>query len=381
VSPSRFSRGSKANRAAVVARLKDPVIRMTSHLAANPPSLLAAALAALRATKHTTPEQLSHWSTRSEANGFEEIRAALKALISADINAPLPKGHPNTNAIKRELALEIERALPQTTGAFDPAVLQRAHRLASIDMSDRAAYTAYIGLVTLANADVLRRVRAATTANLVMHLSCAARVERAQSSCESFAAAHSRGVSQLIVVGSEEAQLYQFDDATRVLTVPAPDSYEQLPAKVIAAMFFFALCGHIDAVLKVDDDHRLRDVDQLVRAFARVVAKHPVQMGKRNNIGVLGNHLRVWHFGKCADQTLNPKPFTLPGTTRWINGASGYFLNASALRLLSWSHVYFPEYIRIGLYEDMTISDLLERQGARLARTDMSRILGTVHQY
>jgi hypothetical protein len=104
-------------------------------------------------------------------------------------------------------------------------------------------------------------------------------------------------------------------------------------------------------------------------------------MGKRNNIGVLGNHLRVWHFGKCADPALNPRPFTLPGTTRWINGASGYLLNAAALRLLSWSHVYFPEYIRIGLYEDMTVSDLLERQGARLVAADMSRILTAVDQY
>jgi len=353
---------------------------MTSPLAANPPSLLAAALAALRATKHTMPAQLAHWSARPAANGVDEVRGALRTLISADCSAPLAKGHPNTNLIKRELALEIERALP-ATGAFDPAVLETAHRLAAIDMSDRSAYAVYIGLVMLANADVLRRVRAATTANVVMHLSCAARIERAQASCESFAAAQPRGVSQLIVVGSSEAQVYRFDDATGVLTVPAPDSYEHLPAKVTAAMFLFALCGHIDAVLKVDDDHRLRDVDQLVRAFARVVAKHPVQMGKRNNIGVLGNHLRVWHFGKCADATLNPKPFTLPGTTRWINGASGYFLNAGALRLLSWSHVYFPDYIRIGLYEDMTISDLLERQGARLVRTDMSRIVGAVDHY
>jgi hypothetical protein len=89
----------------------------------------------------------------------------------------------------------------------------------------------------------------------------------------------------------------------------------------------------------------------------------------------------VWHFGKCADPVLNPRPFTLPGTTRWINGAGGYFLNKAALRLLLWSHIYFPDYIRIGLYEDVTISDLLERQGARLVPADMSSILGTVGQY
>jgi hypothetical protein len=107
----------------------------------------------------------------------------------------------------------------------------------------------------------------------------------------------------------------------------------------------------------------------------------PVQMGRRTNIGVLGHHVRVWHFGKTTDPALSDLPFSLPGTTRWLNGANGYFLNQQALRLLYWSHVYFSEYIRIGLYEDITISDLLERQGGRLEVADMKRVLTTVDNY
>lgn len=355
---------------------------MTSHLIANPPSLLASALAALRATKHTTPAQLPHWSTtQSTAAGLEEVRAALQLLIAADCAAPKKKGEPNTRAIKRDLALDIDARLKVSSGGFDAQTLEAAHRLAAIDMSDRAAHASYVGLVTLANVDVLQRVRATLTPNVIMHLSCAARIDRARASCESFVAAQTHAISQIIVVGAADTHLYRFDAANGVLTVPAPDTYEHLPAKVIAAMFFFALCGEVDAVLKVDDDHRLQDVERLLRGFARVASKHPVQMGRRNNIGVLGNHLRVWHFGKCADETLNPRPFTLPGTTRWINGASGYFLNRAALRLLFWSHIYFPDYIRIGLYEDVTISDLLERQGGRLRKWDMTRVLSTVEHY
>ena len=146
-------------------------------------------------------------------------------------------------------------------------------------------------------------------------------------------------------------------------------------------MSCFALTGGIEAVLKVDDDHRLGQLGELQPAFRRVQSSSPVQMGHRTNIGVLGQHVRVWHFGKCADPALHTLPFSLPGTTRWVNGASGYFLNRRALRLLLWSHVYFPEYIRIGLYEDMTISDLIERQGGRLKVTDMKRLLATVDHY
>lgn len=354
---------------------------MTSHLIATPPSRFALALAALRATKHTTPAQLPHWSAQAPATGLDEARAALQSLIDAGDIAPTRKGEPNTAALKRELALDIDARLQASAGLIDAATLDAAHRLAALDMADRAAFASYVGIVTHANAPVLQQARCALTANVIMHLSCDPRIDRARESCESFAPMHGRGVSQVIVVGSADSHLYRFDAVRGVLTVPAPDSYEHLPAKVFAAMFFFALCGNVDAVLKVDDDHRLHDGELLLRGFARVAAKHPVQMGKRNNIGVLGNHLRVWHFGKCSDPALNPRPFTLPGTTRWINGAGGYFVNKPALRLLFWSHIYFPDYIRIGLYEDMTTSDLLERQGARLVSADMDRILGTVGQY
>lgn len=344
------------------------------------PSLVKLAVGALRATKHTTPAQLPHWSSTSTVERMDEVRAALRSVIEADCTAPNKKGLPNTNALKRDFALDISMRLDQKS-VVDSDLLDRAHRLAAIDMSDRSAFDAYVGLARIANADALHAARAALSSRVIVHLSCRARLDRARASCESFASLEARGISQVTIVGNDSTPVCHFDEATHVLTVPAPDSYEHLPAKVVAAMFFFALCGNIQTVLKVDDDHRLNDVAQLERGFAKVARKYPVQMGMRNNIGVLGNHVRVWHFGKCSDPTLNPRPFTLPGTTRWINGAKGYFVNRAALRLLFWSQIYFPDYIRLGLYEDMTISDLLERQGARLVDADMSRILKTVDQY
>jgi len=353
---------------------------MTLTSSRGPLSLLALALGALRATKHITPAALAHWSTWPEVRGAAAARASLSTIIRGTAAGPIKKGQPDVNAIKRALAGEVLAVLDSDLHVRNPKTLQLAHRLAAIDMADRDAFDAYVALLEAANAAALQLARSSLTPNVVMHLSCEPRVQRAQESCKSFAAAAPLGLSQVIVVGSSAAHLFDFDVHTRVLTVPAPDSYEHLPAKVVAAMAFFALCG-TQCVVKVDDDHRLSNPQLLQDYLSRVRVAHPVQMGQRNNIGILGNHVRVWHFGKCADAVRSSQPFTLPGASRWINGAAGYLLNHQAIRLLFWSHVYFPEYIRIGLYEDMTVSDLIERQGGRLVQADMHSALGVVDQY
>jgi hypothetical protein len=342
------------------------------------PSRVKLALGALRATKHVTPAQLPHWSEHAVSADLQQVRAALQNLLADTSGPPQKKGQPHTSHIKRELARELDAQLARAA-AVDATTLELAHRLVAVDMSAAHTFDAYVGLIEIANAAALRQARESLARNVVMHLSCVPRIVRAEASCASFAGVPD--VSQVIVVGSASAHTYQFDVHTRILTVPAGDTYEHLPAKVFAAMFFFALCRNIETVLKVDDDHRLADRRRLADYFEDARVETPLQIGSLNNIGVLGNHARVWHFGKCADGSLNAKPFTLPGTTRWINGANGYFVNRAALRLLFWSQIYFPDYIRLGLYEDMTVSDLLERQGARLIKADMARILKTVDQY
>jgi hypothetical protein len=342
-------------------------------------STVAMTLGALRATRHTTPARLPHWRAPLHAAPSQaDLQALLERIIRAGSSKPPVKGHPDVNAIKREFGQQVQRDL--ASGDVSRA-LHCAHRMAAMDMRDPHTFRFYLGLMNLANAAALTQLRAALSRHVVLHLSCAPRVARAQESCRSFAAAEAQGVSQVIVVGAQSARCFEYDAAARVLTVPAADSYEHLPAKVVAAMVCFALVGHIEAVLKVDDDHRLNQLAELMRGLRRVQSSVPVQMGRRTNIGVLGHHVRVWHFGKTTDPALSDLPFSLPGTTRWLNGANGYFLNQQALRLLYWSHVYFSEYIRIGLYEDITISDLLERQGGRLEVADMKRVLTTVDNY
>jgi hypothetical protein len=145
-------------------------------------------------------------------------------------------------------------------------------------------------------------------------------------------------------------------------------------------MFFLSCCG-VDGVLKVDDDHRLRSTSELLRGFRRLKYRLPLQLGTLVRAGALGLHPRTWHFGKTSDPSFDAVPYSLPGTIRWANGASGYYLNRQALALLRWSYVYFCDYLKAGLYEDMLVSDLIERQGGHLADLQMSRILTTTDAY
>ncbi len=336
---------------------------------------------ALRHTRYALPTDLPHWKmSASAATSTENISSLVDAIIDRGPPATMPtsKGYPDVVSIKRESATKIKCLLAE--GERHRA-LSEAHRLAAIDMSDGLAYLLFLDLSWLVSASALEAARQRLKPFLVMHLSCEPRIDRAIASCRSFESAEKEGVSQVVVVGSAESTEFRFDPDCRLLTVPAPDTYEYLPSKVLAAMFFFSLCGNVTGVLKVDDDHRLRQYRELVRGFSRMRYPLPLQLGQLTRVRALGLHSRVWHFGKASDKEIDKACFTFPGTTRWASGANGYFINKEALHLLLWSYVYFQDYIRTGLYEDVIVSDLIDRQGGRLAKMDMEKVLSVVDNY
>ena len=335
---------------------------------------------ALRRTRHVTPSRLPHWLAKpGDSPTLESICRLLDSLLQRpDVPPPPVKGYPDMKEPTLRIAERLQRCL--RSGDYLDA-LALAHELAALDMSDARAFELFLESFSFVNAAAISAARAFLKPKVIAHVSCVPRIERAFASCKSFAAAEADGVSQIVVVGSGDGGRFQFDAGRGVLTVPASDSYEHLPSKVVAAMFFLSLCGGVEGVLKVDDDHRLHSRTEMMRGFRRLRHDRPLQIGKLARIGILGLHPRAWHFEKSSDPGLNARPYTLPGTTRWANGANGYYLNDLALRLMLWSYVYFPEYIRIGLYEDMTVSDLIERQGGRLASMEMERALTAVDHY
>ena len=315
----------------------------------------------------------------SESSALESVRAHFDRLLKRPgMPLPLDKGYPDMNVSRQRIAERLRKSLDG--GDHDHAIA-RAHELAAIDMYDGDAFCFFLELVSMLNAAALSQARATLMPKVIAHVSCAPRIDRATASCSSFAGLEADGVSQIVIVGGAASHRFAFDPSRRTLSVPTSDAYEHLPSKVVAAMFFLSLCGGIKGVLKVDDDHRLRSKSELMRGFKRLESRRPLQIGSLVRVGVLGLHRRAWHFGKTSDPVLNVTPYTLPGTTRWANGANGYFLNDHALRVMLWSYVYFPQYIGIGLYEDMVVSDLIERQGGRIASMEMERAVTTVDQY
>lgn len=335
---------------------------------------------ALRRTRHVTPSRLPHWLAKpSDSPTLESIGQLLDSVLQRpDAPAPPMKGYPNMKEPTLRIAERLRRCL-RSGGELEAPGL--AHELAALDMSDARAFELFLESFSFVNAAAISSARSYLKPKVIVHVSCLPRIDRAFTSCKSFAAAEAEGVSQIVVVGSGDSGRFLFDAVRGVLTVPASDSYEHLPSKVVAAMTFLSLCGGVEGVLKVDDDHRLHSRTEMMRGFRRLKHDRPLQIGKLSRIDILGLHPRAWHFEKSSDPAVNATPYTLPGTTRWADGAKGYYLNGLALRVMLWSYVYFPGYIRVGLYEDMTVSDLIERQGGRLAGMDMERALTTVDHY
>ena len=336
---------------------------------------------AFRRTRFRVPSHLPHYTARRAPASFEYINSCLASIMEPslrDATANGQKGRPELGRIKRELAAAAARSLRE--GDL-PDAFRTLAILASGDVSDRLGFFAHQALFALINEAALDLARKHLRANVVLHISCEHRLARAMESMHSFMAADKNSVAQVIVIGSPSNAAFRFDPDEMMLTVPTPDSYEELPAKVMSAVAFLDATDAVQSVLKVDDDHRMNDRLELLRGFERVVHRLPVQMGRLSRVSALGEYPRAWHFGKTADALLSKTFYTLPGTTRWANGADGYFLNREALRLLAWSNLYFPRYISQGLYEDLVVSDLLERQGGRLLNADMSRFISAVNTY
>src|SRR5690606_23476892 len=119
------------------------------------------------------------------------------------------------------------------------------------------------------------------------------RLARAQRSIESFANGAGLEVAHLTLTGNGER--YAYDPKSALLTAPSADSYECLPQKVFHGLAILTLALDPRCVLKVDDDHRLRDAHALRRLIAFASATHePVQLGEINRTPLPSAHHRAW---------------------------------------------------------------------------------------
>lgn len=163
------------------------------------------------------------------------------------------------------------------------------------------------------------------------------------------------GVPVLVMVGDGDGR--QEGD---VVHLEAPDDYEGLPQKVLAAAEWVRTRTGFGHMLKIDDDTFLNAAaffgQQTYRRFAyygRVVTRAPGQM------------TRDWHWEKARTTRGRHELDRSPEPARYADGGSGYVLSRRALNALARARVTPQGRIAEAqaFLEDKLIGDLLATQG------------------
>ncbi len=315
------------------------------------------------------------WQTADAA--LQCARAQLKILTSRE-DQPPRKGSPSKLRIRsNDVQLLIDTV---TTGSTaNASTLRAAERVASVDPEDVVAFRLYLAVFFLAHIELIETLRSTSRDRIVLHMSCVARLERAEKSIASFTNADS-ALQHLKLVGTGEE--YRFDTTTRLLGVPTDDSYECLPQKVFQALAILTLAHNPSAVLKLDDDHRLANANELEKllSFAADVGE-AVQLGEVNRSPSPSAHHRGWHFGKCAKNELNDRILEMPAPAKWAAGSAGYIVNRGALWRILWASLYYRQWLEAILYEDIALAEVATKTGIRIVQVRMNRAISAVGEY
>jgi len=291
------------------------------------------------------------------------------------------KGYPPLARIRgREIATLEDALRPGATQSLGNAELAAAARVASVDPADPGAFTLYLGVFWLINQHVILSLRGATGAWVAVHLTCWPRLARAEQCIASFGEARLSDLSHIKLVGT--GAHYSFEAEDRVLGVPSGDGYESLPHKVFQALAILTLAVQPSGVLKLDDDHRLRD-GQLLRRFmhSAATAEDAVQYGQVNRMHLPSSHHRAWHFGKCRDASVGARVLEMPAPQQWAAGSAGYILNRPALWRVLWGSLYYQRWLSEILYEDIALAELATKTGIRMVSTHMEQAITAVADY
>lgn len=159
------------------------------------------------------------------------------------------------------------------------------------------------------------------------------------------------GIDAIIISGGDTDPIQH----PRAIQVDAPDNYEGLPRKTVAACtWVYENLGGNVGVLKVDDDQTLFDPQR---------AKMILAQFRRTNVyagvPVSGTtHDRNWHWNKCQDPALNHVSYGKPFLRHWAMGGA-YYLGPGPLEKLVMTMIRFPGLFDGEYYEDKLVGDAL----------------------
>jgi hypothetical protein len=321
-----------------------------------------------------TVGQAATWSSRTAP--VEIAREQIQRLQTAPA-VQLRKGAPDLVQIKKDLAGQLEQMLANP-GEVSTA-LELAEKIASIDPRDQQAYLLYLAVFWLQNEAVILALKRMAAPTLALHMTCKPRLSRADESIASFRHSNPVLMRHIKLIGN--GCHYRFDETSCTLEVPAEDTYDHLPYKVVCAYAILAISGAFPVIVKLDDDHRLGNESILKRLMGAARTSHPVQLGHLYITPFPAGHSRAWHFGKCPNKAVNDKPLSFPTPITWASGEYGYLINQASAMRFNWAHLYYRDWLLQILYEDIALGEIASKTWIRCEHVDLSAALNAKEDY
>ena len=255
----------------------------------------------------------------------------------------------------------------EQAGDSDPAQnLTDIRNLISLFPQNQAFVDWLADVLTIRCSHALRRLREHCCGKtVILHVSCRKFLQRSLDSVGSFAG---DDYVSLVVVGTDQGYpdslSFEFDG--EIMSLPVPDSYEQLGSKVFYAYLILYLSGHSGLIVKVDDDVRLNDNARFVQLLQRMNDQQSQYCGKLIQVRHR-DQCHGWHVGKCTDHSMHLRGYQYPMPQIYASGGFGYvmgpkLLEACALKYLSMQSFFEMNCIQL---EDVFVG--LAAQGSGLS--------------
>lgn len=171
----------------------------------------------------------------------------------------------------------------------------------------------------------------------------------------------------------------EFDKKQGILKVPCKDSYEGLTEKVTWTCLAFSLCRKTPNIFKVDDDCVAIEKERIKKLVEETKAKNSIAAGSPISVNNCLSIDRSWHLGKSQGKA-NHQPFQGISAETWMSGGAGYLLTDEGVNTIGGFCLHSWGYIEQQIYEDMTITYLIQRLSKNIYWTIDYKKLGTKNE-
>lgn len=210
----------------------------------------------------------------------------------------------------------------------------------------------FVRLLEDKSSEAIERLRAACAGKrVVLHLSCASRLEDSRETVRSFLPL-SDSYCHIILMGDEslragkEAPL-TFDYDGEILRVPEPDNYESLHLKLFYAYMILDLVAKPELVVKIDDNLLLEDVQLFATSIDKVSEACAACAGRIVGAAHHQSQWHGWHIGKCSDPLIEARGYQYPLPRKYTSGGHGYVLGVDGLSACTYMYLSMKEFMNM----------------------------------